>query len=98
MGLGSWNDDLPILSGKELYATKTLEMPVGTLVSFTEHRIRWNQCECNTAIITHQEEFDSFSSRYDHEGCERSEYQVMCGCGVKDAVMPYELEAVGELV
>ena len=94
MSLGSWNADQPIICGEEIYATKTLEMPVGTLVSFTEHRIRWNQCDCSSAVVTHHEEFDSFDSRFNHEGCERPEYKVMCGCGVKDSVMPYELEPV----
>ena len=93
--LGDWNADQPIVCGEEIYAAKTVEMPVGTLVSFTAHRIRWNQCDCNTAVVTHQEAFDSFSSRFDHEGCERPEYKVICGCGVKDSVMPYELEVIG---
>jgi hypothetical protein len=94
MGLGSWNSDQPFLSGEEIYAAKTLEMPVGTLVSFTGARCRWNQCDCSAALVMHQEEFDSFSSRYDHEGCERPEYRVLCGCGSKDSVMPYELEVL----
>jgi len=89
-----WNDDRPILSGAGIYATKTLEMPVGTLVSFTEHRIDWNQCNCKTAVVINQEEFDNYSQRFNHEGCERPEYKVMCGCGPKDSVMPYELEVI----
>jgi len=92
--LGNWNSDMPIICGEGIYAAKTLEMPVGTLVSFTDHRIRRNQCDCSTAVVTHQEEFDSFDSRFDHEGCERPEFQVICGCGLKDCVMPYELEPI----
>jgi len=92
MSLGSWNADQPIICGEEIYAAKTLEMPVGTLVSFTEHRGAWNRCDCISAVVTHQEEFDSYSARYTHDACERPEYQVMCGCEHKDCVMPYEIK------
>lgn len=92
--LGSWNSDMPILSSESIYAVKTSEMPVGTLVSFTDHVNPFNRCGCKTAVVTHQEEFDSFDGRFNHEGCERPEYHVACGCGVKDCVMPYELEVV----
>lgn len=85
------------MHSEESYAVKTREMPVGTLVSFTDQINVFNLCGCKTAIITHQEEFDSFDSRFNHEGCEIPEYHVLCGCGTKDCVMPYEVDKLKEL-
>lgn len=80
------------ICSESIYAEKTRTLHVGTNVRFTEHRGSWNRCSCETGVITHKNKFESFCARFTRENCEHGEYEVRCGCHVKNCVMPYEIE------